>query len=256
MSISTSLSYGMYIINKKINKRGIMGKKMLNNLTKKDGNKLGRRKQKMYNNPNIKKGVCNKRVDIDDLDDKLSFMADWIPNEVSIDKMLASFAESLTPVLSMDRGIPAGDFTAMGLTAVGGAEDSHWRSGVHIQMLLSAIKHDHNTLAMCLEEDPNDVIKRVEDMVKDYNQPTMFKPYIHQTESEFYKQIEKYKSEYDKNNDDHHAVWCSPMVDHDLLTLGCSKNNDEVDNTIFLRARTFGKSVVRPNIIYPVKAIK
>lgn len=233
-------------------------KNVINNLTKKDGNKLGKRKQKMYNDPNIEKGVLIKRVNIDDLYDGSGVMVDWIPNEVSMDKRLTfpSFAGSLSPVLSMDHGIPAGDFAAMGIIAVSDAEDSHWRSGVHMQMLISAMKHEHSTIAVCLEEDPNDVIKRVENMVKDYNQPTTFKPYSYQTESEFYKQIEKYKAEYDKNNDDHHAVSCGPMIDHDLLSVGRSKNNDEVNNAIFLRARTFGKSVVRPDIIYPVKAIK
>lgn len=241
-----------------------MGKKVINSLTKKDGNKLGRRKQKMYNDKHLDyfimfngKGVVIERMLDSELNDKPDTnIAEWIPNEISMERrsMLPSFAGPISEMLSMDHGIKAGDFAAMSTCMVGSGVDDHWRSDTHTQMVMSAIKHDIPMTTICLEDTHEEVVSKVLGTIKSYEKPAMLKPYIHQTDSEFYQQIEKYKAEYDKNNDDHHTAWCGPVFDSNMLPISRSINTDNVVmNEIFLRARTCGKSINIPTPIVGVE---
>ena len=235
-------------------------KKINNSLTRKDGNKLGKRKQKLYNKNSCMEKYMFERVNVNDLDNEYpSTIADYIYNEVSIDKRLKlpSFIESLTPVLSVDRGIPAGDFASIGVVVVGDEEHNHWKNGRHMQMLVSAMKHEHNTIDMCLEEDPKEVINRVLDTIKKYERPTLPTVHIHNDDTTLFGlKREMQVQDTNLNNDDHHAVWCGSIIDQDMLNIGSSRNNDEVQYQIFLRARNFGKGINLTTPIIKVDAIK
>ena len=228
-----------------------MGKKINNSLTRKDGNKLGKRKKEREW---LKIEFKDK---MNPLDIK-AFAKDIIEStgERRERLYLPSFTGPVSEVLSMDHGIKAGDFASIGVAVVGGGEANHWKSGTHMQMIMSAMKHDIPLVTMCLEDNHEEVISRVLDTIKEYESPTVFKPYIHQDENEFYKQIEKYKNMNRLEDDDNHAVWCGPIIDYDRSIIGSSRNNDEVNNEMFLRARNVGKSIVYPNVLFPVKVEK
>lgn len=227
-------------------------KKVINSLTKKDGNKLGKRKKER------KWLELEFKSKINPLDIK-AFAKDIIEStgERKERLILPSFAGTISEILSMDHGIKAGDFASIGVAAVGACGDGHWRSGIRTQKLISAMKQDIPIITTHLEVDHEEVISKVLDTIKNQESPTVFKPYVHQDESEFYKQIKKlYTTNDDLNNDDHHTVWCGPIIDHDRLNIGSSRNNYEVQNEIFLRARNVGISINLTTPIIKVDAIK
>lgn len=229
-----------------------MGKKLINSLTKKDGNKLGKLKRKR------KWLELEFKSKINPLDIK-AFAKDIIEStgECKERLMMPSFAGSISEVLSMDKGISAGDFVSIGVTAVNGGKDNRWKSGMHVQTLISAMKHDISTATMRLEVDHEEVISRVLDTIKKYERPTLPTVHIHSDDTTLFRlKREIQVQDINLNNDDRHAVWCGPIIDHDRSNIGSSRNNDEVDNEIFLRARNVGKSIVYPNILIPVKATK
>lgn len=176
-----------------------MGKKAINSLTKKDGNKLGKRKQKMYSgkhldnlgvyamrklagtdenslnpfysyvtpqrqtmyaNPNMEKGVHIKCAIVDELDDELSVMADWVPNEVSMDRRLylPSFAGPVSEILSMDHGIKAGDMACISVVQ---HTDDMFKSNIMQTAMMYARENGVHVATTCLEIDMEEHIRRL-----------------------------------------------------------------------------------------------
>lgn len=229
-----------------------MGKKINNSLTRKDGNKLGKRKKER------KWLELEFKSKMNPLDIK-AFAKDIIEStgERRERLYLPSFAGPVSEVLSMDHGIKAGDFASIRVAVVGGGEDNHWKSGTHMQMIMSAMKHDIPLARICLEDDHEEVISRVLDTIKEYERPTLPDVFIHSDDAMLFRlNREMQDQDTNLNNDDHHAVWCGPIIDHDRSIIGSSRNNDEVNNEIFLRARNVGKSIVYPNVLFPVKVEK
>ena len=135
-------------------------KKIINSLTKKDGNKLGKRKKER------KWLELEFKSKMNPLDIK-AFAKDIIEStgERRERLMLPSFAGTISEILSMDHGIKAGDFTSMGVAVVN--EDEHWKSGIHTQTLISAMKQDIPIITTHLEVDHEEVISKVLDTIKE-----------------------------------------------------------------------------------------
>ena len=245
-----------------------MGKKINNSLTRKDGNKLGKRKQKIYSgkhldslgvyamrkltgmdgnslnpfysyvspqrnvmfsHPNIEKGTHIKRVVVDELDDELSVMADYIHNKVAMDRrfMLPSFADPISDILSIDHGIKAGDMVCFSTIQ---DTDDMFRNNIMQTAMMYARENIPHVATMCLEIDMEEHMRRINKLCN---------PKI-------------------PVDDDFKWEYKPVLLDEADMELYIEKKHDK--NTrleaIFMQARRCGKSIKLTTPIVKVDAIK
>ena len=242
-------------------------KKILNSLNKKDGNKLGRRKREEEWLKLEFKSKMNP-VDIK------AFAKDILENigERKERLMLPKFTGTLSEILSMDKGISGGDFTACCTVGVGGEQDL-WRSNVSHLMMMQAMKHKTPIVTIGTEIDKDEMINRMYEYIKDNPPETMIFPYSVEKPimdrdilSEYTSNLklrpapnvtdEEYK--WDGPIVDKKPEWLNPRMMDYISPIGESMDAKtyEACNQIFLRARTLGKTMAMSEAIFPVKIKK
>lgn len=219
-----------------------MGKKVINNLTKKDGNKLGKRKrERTWLNIEFK----NRMTPLD----IKAFANDILTStgERNERLILPSFAGKLSKVIGMDHGIPAGDFATIGAIAYH-PEDNMFKSNTHALMVLHAMKHDTPIFSIDLEDGYENTIGKVLNHAKEKEYPILQQPFLLENNGEFYQQIRKFTN--DNNHDDHHAIWCGPMMDNSPLPINGFSNKHGMDaEKVFYRARELAKNMGHISVI-------
>ncbi len=134
-------------------------KKIMNNLTKKDGNKLGKRKrEKEWLKIEFKSKMDTIVIK--------AFAKDIIEStgERRERLYLPSFAGLVSEVLSMDHGIKAGDMAC--ISAVQHTDDM-FKSNIIQTTMMYAKENGARVVTMCLEDDHEEVISRVLDTIKE-----------------------------------------------------------------------------------------
>lgn len=207
-----------------------MGKKILNSLTKKDGNKLGKRKrEKEWLKIEFKSRM--NPIDIKSLAEDILERIDE-KRETSV---LPNITGVISEILSMDKGMSSGDFMACCTVGVGGEQDL-WRSNISHMTMMQAMESSRiPKVIIGMETNKDEIINRMKAYIK-VNVPS-------DVVDEIYKR--------DDSITDRKPEWLNPRMMDYIGQIGCSKDAKiyEACDHIFLRART----IPRPDIVCAVK---
>lgn len=245
-----------------------MGKKVINSLTRKDGNKLGKRKQKMYNSkyldslgvyamrklseldkkslnpfysyvspqrnimfshPSMEKGVVIKRIFDSELNDEPGNIAEYVPSEASMDRRL--YLPSFAGSISEVLSMDHGIKAGdMACISVVQHTDDMFKSNIMQTAMMHAKENGAHVATMCLEIDMEEHMRRMNKLCN---------PKI-------------------PVDDDYKWEYKPLLLDEADMELRLEKKRDKNARleTIFMQARTLGKSISLTAPIVKVDVMK